>query len=76
MQSAGSAQGESPEAGCAVHQIVAVTGHGSLAKVARYMRVVEQVELARSAMSRLRPNAQPVLEGVKPAEKLAGISDF
>ncbi|MFT8365198.1 MAG: hypothetical protein ABF812_05260 [Gluconobacter cerinus] len=52
-----------------MHQIVAVTGHGSLAKVARYMRVVEQVKLARSAMSGLRPN-------VKPAEKLAGNGDF
>lgn len=76
MQSAGSAQGESPEGGCTVHQIVAVTGHGSLAKVARYTRATEQVALARSAMSRLRRNAKPVFESVKPTEKLAEDSDF
>ena len=52
-----------------MHQIVAITGHGSLAEVARYTRATEPVELARSAMSGLRPN-------VKPAEKLAEDSDF
>jgi len=64
------------EAGCTTHQIAAITGHRSLAEVARYTRAAEQVELARSAMSRLRPNVKPVLEGVKPAEKLAENSDF
>ncbi|MEN3176398.1 tyrosine-type recombinase/integrase [Gluconobacter sp. OJA] len=64
------------EAGCTTHQIAAITGHRSLAEVARYTRAAEQVELARSAMSRLRPNVKPVLEGVKPGQKLAEDSDF
>uniref|UniRef100_UPI0038D197A4 tyrosine-type recombinase/integrase n=1 Tax=Gluconobacter japonicus TaxID=376620 RepID=UPI0038D197A4 len=64
------------EAGCTTHQIAAITGHRSLAEVARYTRAAEQVELARSAMSRLRPNVKPVLEHVKPAEKMAEDSDF
>lgn len=59
-----------------MHQIVAITGHGSLAEVARYTRATEQVALARSAMSGLRPNAKSLFEGVKPTEKLAEDRDF
>ena len=64
------------EAGCTTHQIAAITGHRSLSEVARYTRAAEQMELARSAMSRLRPNVKPVPESVKPAKKLAEDSDF
>ena len=41
MQSAWFAQSSGPEAGCTMHQIVAITGHGSLAEVARYTRATE-----------------------------------
>lgn len=59
-----------------MHQIVAIAGHGSLAEVARYTRAVEPVALARSAMSRLRWNAKPVFESVKPTIEMAKDSDF
>lgn len=59
-----------------MHQIVAITGHGSLAEVARDTRATEQVVLARSAMSRLRRNAEPVFESVKPAENWRKITIF
>ncbi|MBF0857632.1 tyrosine-type recombinase/integrase [Gluconobacter sp. LMG 31484] len=42
------------EAGCTTHQIAAITGHRSLSEVARYTRAAEQVELARSAILRLK----------------------
>jgi integrase len=41
------------EAGCSVHEIMAVTGHRTLAEVERYTRGTEQKRLARSGMGRL-----------------------
>ncbi|WP_249110388.1 tyrosine-type recombinase/integrase [Neokomagataea anthophila] len=47
------------EAGCTTHQIASITGHRSLAEIARYTRAAEQMELAKSAMSRLHPIVKP-----------------
>lgn len=43
------------EAGCTVHQIMAITGHKTLEEVARYTRAAEQEGLARSAIGALKP---------------------
>jgi hypothetical protein len=37
-----------------VHEIAAISGHASLAEVARYTRRADQVKLARSALARTR----------------------
>jgi integrase len=42
------------ENGCTVHEIAAISGHASLAEVARYTRRADQVKLARSALTRTR----------------------
>jgi integrase len=52
------------DAGCTAHQIMAITGHRSLAEVARYTRDAEQRALAVAAMARLQgqdpnKNSQP-----------------
>jgi integrase len=41
------------EAGCSVHEIMAITGHRTLAEVERYTKATEQKRLARTAMGRL-----------------------
>jgi integrase len=42
------------EAGCSVNEIAAISGHASLAEVARYTRRADQAKLARNAMARIR----------------------
>ena len=42
------------EAGCTVHEIVAWSGHQTLAQVAHYTRSVEQERLAEEAMAKTR----------------------
>jgi integrase len=37
-------------AGCSVHQVKAITGHRSLAEVARYTKAADQRRLARQAL--------------------------
>ena len=38
------------EAGCTVHQIMAISGHQTLSEVQRYTKAVEQSRMARQAM--------------------------
>jgi len=40
------------EAGCTAHEIMAISGHKSLAEVERYTRAVEQEHMAEKAISR------------------------
>jgi integrase len=47
-------------AGCTVEQIKAITGHKSLAEVARYTRAADQRRLARQAMDTLRADRERV----------------
>jgi integrase len=42
------------EAGCTALEIAAISGHASLAEVARYTRRADKAKLARSAMDRIR----------------------
>jgi integrase len=42
------------EAGCSVNEIAAISGHASLAEVARYTRRADQAKLARNAMAKTR----------------------
>jgi integrase len=41
------------EAGCSVHEVMAITGHRTLSEVQRYTREVEQERMADSAVARL-----------------------
>jgi integrase len=41
------------EAGCTVHEIASVTGHKTLAEVARYTRETEKTRLAVSGMAKV-----------------------
>lgn len=43
------------EAGCTAHQIMAISGHATLAEVERYTRAVEQARMAETAMARIKP---------------------
>jgi integrase len=45
------------EAGCTEKQIAAISGHKSLAEIARYTRAADQAILARAAMDRMRTSA-------------------
>jgi len=47
------------EAGCTTHQIAAITGHKTLAEVARYTRAVDQKNLARDAMALMTGLSNP-----------------
>jgi len=47
------------EAGCTTHQIAAITGHKTLAEVARYTRAVDQRNLARDAMALMSELSNP-----------------
>jgi integrase len=40
------------EAGCSANEIAAISGHASLAEVARYTRAVDQARMARNAIAR------------------------
>ena len=53
------------EAGCTTHQIAAITGHRTLAEIVRYTRAVEQVRLAKTAMSMLGESVKPPGKSVK-----------
>jgi integrase len=48
------------EAGCTVHEIMAISGHKTLKEVERYTRAFDQTRLARAAMERF------AIESVKP----------
>jgi integrase len=53
------------EAGCPPHQIAAMTGHKSLAEVARYTKAVDQQRLARQALeTQLRAEGERKLSNV------------
>jgi integrase len=41
------------EAGCSAHEIAAISGHKSLAEVARYTKAADQVRLAEAAIARI-----------------------
>jgi integrase len=41
------------EAGCTAHQIAAITGHRTLAEVARYTRAADQIRMADAAILRI-----------------------
>ena len=45
------------EAGCTEKQIAAISGHKSLAEIARYTRAADQAILARAAMDKMRTSA-------------------
>jgi integrase len=45
-------------AGCSVNQIAAITGHKSLAEVARYTAAADQTRLARQALTMLGPEGE------------------
>jgi integrase len=44
------------EVGCSAHEIMAITGHTSLAEVERYTRAAEQMRLGDAAIERLSAN--------------------
>jgi len=44
------------EVGCTAHEIMAVTGHKSLAEVERYTRAANQKRMASAAIHRLEQN--------------------
>lgn len=44
------------DAGCSPHQIMAITGHKTLAEVARYTWSVDQERMANEAMDRIEPD--------------------
>jgi integrase len=63
-------------AGCTVDQVKAITGHKSLAEVARYTRAVDQHRLARQAIEKLKSETEgeqklsnPVPRFVQPGSK-------
>jgi enterobacteria phage integrase len=59
------------EAGCSASEIMAITGHKTLAEVERYTRAAEQERLARQAIKRQSEN-----KSGKPAlEKVANTTD-
>ena len=59
------------EAGCSASEIMAITGHKTLAEVERYTRAAEQERLARQAMNR-----QLKTESGKPSfDKVANTTD-
>lgn len=55
------------EAGCSAYEIMAITGHATLAEVQRYCAAAQQKSLARSAVDRIEANKQPTkLSNRKP----------
>ena len=50
------------EAGCSASEIMAITGHETLAEVERYTRAAEQQRLARQAIKRQSENKSGKLE--------------
>jgi integrase len=46
------------EAGCTVHEIMAITGHKSLSQVAPYTRAADQERLARQALRKIEAREQ------------------
>ena len=57
------------EAGCTEKQIAAITGHRSLAEVARYTRKADQKRLARQAMATQDENIPSTQSGKPTGEK-------
>jgi integrase len=53
------------DAGCSLHQVMAITGHRSMSEVARYTKAADQARLAREAM-RTQIEARRKLSNLKP----------
>ena len=53
------------DAGCTVHEIMAISGHKSLSEVERYTKAADQARLAREAMKRMAEN-ETGSQGGKP----------
>jgi integrase len=54
------------QAGCSLHQVMAITGHRSMSEVARYTKAADQPRLARQAMTTLRAEQEQKLSSIKP----------
>jgi integrase len=54
------------EAGCSLHQVMAITGHRSMSEVSRYTKAADQRRLARQAMTTLRAEQEQKLSSIKP----------
>jgi site-specific recombinase XerD len=61
------------EAGCSASEIVAVTGHKTLAEVERYTRAAEQERLARQAIKRQARNKNK--SGKPDRREVANLTD-
>jgi integrase len=58
------------DAGCSLHQVMAMTGHKSMSEVARYTKAADQKRLAREALrtqiAAVEQNASAKLSSIKP----------
>src|SRR5262245_34894791 len=59
------------EAGCSASQIMAISGHRSLAEAEKYVRAVNQVTLARAAMKQTYAQSETRTEIGKPESRFA-----
>jgi enterobacteria phage integrase len=64
------------EAGCSASEIMAITGHKTLAEVERYTRAAEQERLARQAIKRQSENRSGKLELDEVANSIDELSKF
>jgi enterobacteria phage integrase len=64
------------EAGCSASEIMAITGHKTLAEVERYTRAAEQERLARRAIQRQSENRIGKLEVDEVANSIDELSKF
>jgi integrase len=62
------------EAGCTTHEIAAVSGHASLAEVARYTKAASQKLLAEAAMMKSRGEQNERRTGKPESPELANLS--
>ena len=62
------------EAGCSTREIMALTGHSTLAEVERYTRMANQAELAQRAVARMPGLATRSRESVNPHHSSADIN--
>ena len=64
------------EAGCSASEIMAITGHKTLAEVERYTRAAEQERLARQAIQRQSEKRSGKLELDEVANSIDELSKF
>lgn len=64
------------EAGCSTREIMALTGHSTLAEVERYTRMANQAELAQRAVARMPGLATRPSESVNPGHSSANINEL